>query len=529
MSKKQPLAFMSYVRFDDKHENGRLTEFRERLSNEVQMQTGDEFPIFQDRNDIKWGQNWKERIETSIDDTTFLIPIITPSFFKSEACRDELMRFIEIEKELNRNDLILPVYYVGCPLLNNKEECATDELAVIISERNWTDWRELRFEPLTSSESGKRFEELAIQIRDAMGRNETQKKVKMPSIPSIKRSINEETAKGSDSELVTKEKRALSAKTEPPTRVVDPMHRGDHTTITEAINATNPGDRILIRPGLYQESIVMEKPLEIIGDGDLSEIIVETEGKNVLAFMTTMGRVSNLTLRQNGGKYFCVDISQGRLEMDGCDITSQGLACVAIHGGADPRIRRNIIHDGEQSGIHIYENGKGTIEDNDIYGNGFSGVVIQTEGNPVVRKNRIHHGKQNGVLISKNGKGIIEDNEIFENAYSGVEIRENGNPSVKKNRIHHGKENGITVHNKGMGIIEDNEIYENPNVGMSIYEEGNPIVRQNRINKNGYEAILIFSKGEGIIEDNDLRDNPYGAWDIDYESEPNVKRARNLE
>jgi cobaltochelatase CobT len=83
MGKKQPAAFMSYGRFDDKHENGRLTEFQERLSAEVEMQTGDEFPIFQDREDIKWGQNWKERLEETIDDVTFLIPILTPKFFKS--------------------------------------------------------------------------------------------------------------------------------------------------------------------------------------------------------------------------------------------------------------------------------------------------------------------------------------------------------------------------------------------------------------------------------------------------------------
>jgi len=39
---------MSYVRFDD----AQLTAFRERLAGEIRIQTGREFPIFQDRNDI---------------------------------------------------------------------------------------------------------------------------------------------------------------------------------------------------------------------------------------------------------------------------------------------------------------------------------------------------------------------------------------------------------------------------------------------------------------------------------------------
>ena len=135
---------MSYVRFDDQHENGRLTEFRNRLSGEVRMQTGVEFSIFQDRNDIKWGQNWKERIEDSIDDSTFLIPIITPGFFNSAPCRRELELFLEREKKLKRNDLILPVYYVGSPLLDNESKRAKDKLAEEIAKRQLADWRELR-------------------------------------------------------------------------------------------------------------------------------------------------------------------------------------------------------------------------------------------------------------------------------------------------------------------------------------------------------------------------------------------------
>jgi len=113
----KPLAFMSYSHVDDA--DGRLTELRKYLSRETQIQTGDEFPIFQDRDDIRWGQSWKERIEKSLDEVTFLIPIVTPGFFKSEHCRGELRRFLDREKELGRNDLVLPIYYVNSSQLND--------------------------------------------------------------------------------------------------------------------------------------------------------------------------------------------------------------------------------------------------------------------------------------------------------------------------------------------------------------------------------------------------------------------------
>jgi F-box protein 11 len=176
------------------------------------------------------------------------------------------------------------------------------------------------------------------------------------------------------------------------------MHRGDFTTITEAINSADPGDRILVYPGLYEEGIVIDKPLEIVGVGGPEEVIVQARGKHTLLFKTTMGRVVNLSLRQLGeGQWYGVDISQGRLELEDCDITSQSLACVAIHAGADPRLRRNRIHDGKQSGVFVFDNGQGTLEDNDIFGNAYSGVAIKTSANPTLRRNRIHDGKQSGV------------------------------------------------------------------------------------------------------------------------------------
>src|SRR5258708_349683 len=91
---KEPSAFMSYVRSDDDHDDGRITKFRKHLEGEVRMQTGRAFPIFQDRNDISWGQQWKAVIQGALSDVTFLLPIVTPSFFESDACRSEFQTFL---------------------------------------------------------------------------------------------------------------------------------------------------------------------------------------------------------------------------------------------------------------------------------------------------------------------------------------------------------------------------------------------------------------------------------------------------
>jgi hypothetical protein len=164
----KPAGFLSYVHDDD--HRGRITEFRKELSREIGMQLGVEFPIFQDRDDIAWGQNWEKRLTGALAEVTFLVPIITPAFFNSPWCRKEFGIFLERERKLGRDDLILPVYYVDAPVLNDAKKREADEIAKVIASRQYADWRELRFEPFTAPQVGKTLAVLASKVCDAIGR-----------------------------------------------------------------------------------------------------------------------------------------------------------------------------------------------------------------------------------------------------------------------------------------------------------------------------------------------------------------------
>ena len=520
-----PAAFMSYVRFDDAHEDGQLSAFRERLAGEIRIQTGREFPIFQDRNDIAWGQNWSQRIEETLDEVTLLLVIVTPGLFHSPACRDEVGRFRERERKLGRTDLILPVYYIAAQEMDDPDLRKANDLASLLWSRQYADWRELRFEPLTSPVVRKQIATLATRMRDTFWQ--------LPAGPvtatsGSARPAGSSAARG-DATAAAGAPRHDSARTEPPTHVVDAYLRGDFATVSEAIQAAKPGDRILVRPGLYEESLIVNKPLEIIGDGPVEDIVIRARDANVLAFQASIGRVANLTLRQVGEEVIGVSIQQGRLDLEGCDISSQAASCVFIWDGADPRLRRNKIHHGKEHGVFVYDDGPGTLEDNEISSNGYSGVAIQGGGDPVLRRNQIHGNEESGAYVYDSGLGTLEDNEIAGNGSSGVAIDTGGRPVLRRNQIHDNKKSGVSVRDSGLGTLEDNEISGNRNAGVEIRSDGNPTIRGNRINRNAHEAVWIHDGGKGVIEDNDLTGNDRGAWDIAKDCEPNVTRARNEE
>lgn len=153
-------AFYSYAHINDKHDGGRLSILRERLQMEIWVQMPPApvpFLIFQDTKDIPWGQEWKERICNTLDQCTFFIPIITPSYLVSEQCRFELEYFLRTKEKKH----ILPILYINTPALEKK-----DVLAEEINKRQWEDWTLLRFKDLTSPKIGSKLEKLAKQIRE---------------------------------------------------------------------------------------------------------------------------------------------------------------------------------------------------------------------------------------------------------------------------------------------------------------------------------------------------------------------------
>jgi parallel beta-helix repeat protein len=445
--------------------------------------------------------------------------------FRSSACRDEFQKFGQRERVLGRTDLILPVYYISAREMDDPGLRAADEMAVVLASRQLADWRELRFEPFTSPRSRKAIAKLASRMRDTFWR--------LPTALGERVAGQGQTAESSESSAELGERPSATGPvtTERPTLVVDAYQRGDFATVSAAIQAAQPGDRILVRPGLYEECLIVDKPLEILGDGAVADIVIRAYDADALLFRATVGRVANLTLRQAGGeeKWFGVHATKGRLDLEGCDISSQSLACVAIRDGADPRLRRNRIHDGKANGVLVCDGGMGVLEDNDIAANGMGGVAIRTGGNPTLRGNRIHDSKTIGVHVHDGGIGVLENNDIVANGSAGVLIRTGGNPTLRGNRIHDGKASGVHVHDDGIGTLEDNDIVANRLAGVRIRTGGNPTLRGNRINSNAHEAVWICENGRGVIENNDLTGNKRGSWNIADDCKANVTRTGNKE
>ena len=178
-----PVAFLSYAHRDDSHYGGAITKFGEQLSSAISVAIGEDFSIFQDRQDITWGEHWPSKLEQGLAGSRFLIPILSPSFFTSDYCRREMSEFLEIERATGRQDLILPIYFVSTPFLEIPTKRDGDPLAKAISERQYRDWRELRYVPFNDYTVRRALDSLAEELVQTLERSETEAKFEALATP----------------------------------------------------------------------------------------------------------------------------------------------------------------------------------------------------------------------------------------------------------------------------------------------------------------------------------------------------------
>lgn len=155
-------GFVSYSHDDNKRAQGRVLDIINRIQDEYGLITGEDLTVFTDR-DLKWGENWRERIDTALQNTTFLIPVVTPRFFTSIECRKELLQFYSLAKSVGAPELIMPILFVD---VEDLQEGSDDEAKSIIASAQYADWTTLRLKDASDPECLARVNELAKRLQE---------------------------------------------------------------------------------------------------------------------------------------------------------------------------------------------------------------------------------------------------------------------------------------------------------------------------------------------------------------------------
>jgi hypothetical protein len=164
MAGESAAGFWSYTHGDNQAEGGRIRQLAADLMEAYELRTAEPLELFVDSMSIRWGDDWEEKINEALAGTVFFIPIITPRFFRSQECRRELLKFAREAKRLGVDELLLPVYYVDVPDL--EDSSVEDEAMTVVRPKQREDFRGVRLEDPGSSDYRKAVDHLAAQLAE---------------------------------------------------------------------------------------------------------------------------------------------------------------------------------------------------------------------------------------------------------------------------------------------------------------------------------------------------------------------------
>jgi hypothetical protein len=158
-------GFLSYVRLDDKAENGRIVQLSKDIADQFGLMSSSRLEIFVDKMAIGWGDDWRNRISEALNQGTFFIPIITPRYFESSACIWELQEFNSTAEALGLEALLKPILYIDFDDFNSEEP--SNEYVKMIKNYNFVSWTDLRFEDRDSGTYRRAVANLAKELMNS--------------------------------------------------------------------------------------------------------------------------------------------------------------------------------------------------------------------------------------------------------------------------------------------------------------------------------------------------------------------------
>ncbi|HMA84005.1 MAG TPA: NosD domain-containing protein, partial [Candidatus Thermoplasmatota archaeon] len=219
---------------------------------------------------------------------------------------------------------------------------------------------------------------------------------------------------------------------------------GNFSTIQNAIDNANDYDSIFVYNGVYNENIIIDKKISLIGEQQSSTII---EGNNF---------ASTVTIEQDDSSIQFFTIRNGNYYGLFLDNTYRVI------------IKNNLIINNVNHGIFGYSIIDCVISNNEITTNENGIKLDYSCRGCIIKNNSIHDHSQNGIFLKSSYENIVEYNSFINNKYD-IELNQCNDTEIFHNTIHNHGETGIQLKKSDQNNIKYNTItFENE--GIEIWD-----------------------------------------------------------
>jgi len=282
----------------------------------------------------------------------------------------------------------------------------------------------------------------------------------------------------------------------------------DYPTIQEAVDNSDNGYNILVRTGIYNEVVVIDKPSITLHGEDKNTTVIDCDEntEHVITITAPYINISGFTICNSSSGYHGIFTREDNITLE--DNIIEDCTCgIILFGYDNNKVINNVLNSNELSGIMVWNSVGNLIINNYIIRNG-DGVVLISESSADLSRNKVENNSFNGLLLISCSNALIKENRI---EYNGFDI-ESKEPS---NTVWFGIQMFSSDNNK----IEGNFINYCPS-DLSLSQCSNNTVRNNIVQNFFLYGISFWYFSErNIIEKNEIRSihlfgflDGFGIW-----------------
>lgn len=305
-------------------------------------------------------------------------------------------------------------------------------------------------------------------------------------------------------------------------------------SIAAAVAKAAPGDTVRVEAGRYEERLLIDKPLVLLGvgrptlAGGLEGDTIRITAPDVTVQGFVIADSGGSLEKQNAGIYVYPGSHRAKILDCAFSYTLFGLW---IEKSDDVLVRGNLItgkRDFSSSqrgnGIQLYNTRGARIENNHI---SFvrDAIYVDVSHHAQFRGNRMHHSRY-GTHYMTSYHNVWENNDTYLNR-GGLALMEVREQVVRNNRAWGNSDHGIMLRTIQDAVVENNVVAGNDR-GMFIYDAEYITLKGNLIVDNRVGVHLAAGSTRNQVEDNDLiqnreqiryvatRDEPWGVKQGNY-------------
>ncbi|UOZ03257.1 right-handed parallel beta-helix repeat-containing protein [Amycolatopsis sp. WQ 127309] len=296
---------------------------------------------------------------------------------------------------------------------------------------------------------------------------------------------------------------------------------GAYPTIGAALAQAQNGATITVHSGRYEESLVVDRMVSLVAEGDVE--IVAREG-SVLVANAEAVQLRGFTLTGQDDKLVAVDVVRGEAALDGCRVTGASWATLLARLQGSLALRGCAVTSTAGAGIVVASPAQSTIEDTEITGTASSGVVVAEVGSVVLRRCAVRQPKGNGVCVNGEAVAVVEQCEITGAEKPAMVVEQQGRATITGLTVRDSANVDLYLTSEGRVSVVDSRFLSAPMQAVHVAASAAPVLRECVFAGAERNAVQVTGNASPHFVDCTFEDSPVIIL-ADGEATPNFERA----